>query len=59
MREMRAKSICQACPVLEQCRTHALRVDEPYGIWGGMSESERVEILRARPRRARRAKVLA
>ncbi|KGF17332.1 WhiB family transcriptional regulator [Corynebacterium freneyi] len=53
MREMRAKSICQECPVLEQCRTHALSVGEPYGIWGGMSEAERSEILRNRPRRRR------
>ena len=46
-RENRAKSICYSCPVLEQCREHALRVAEPYGIWGGMSESERQAILRS------------
>lgn len=40
-REMRAKEICRQCPVLAQCRTHALNVSEPYGIWGGMSETER------------------
>ncbi|MFD6896584.1 WhiB family transcriptional regulator [Rhodococcus sp. NPDC060086] len=40
-RENRAKELCQSCPVLIQCREHALRVAEPYGIWGGMSESER------------------
>ena len=45
-RENRAKAICYTCPVLEQCREHALRVAEPYGIWGGMSESERQVILR-------------
>jgi WhiB family redox-sensing transcriptional regulator len=27
--------------VIEQCRSHALEVGEPYGIWGGLSESER------------------
>jgi WhiB family redox-sensing transcriptional regulator len=23
------------------CRQHALSAREPYGVWGGMSESER------------------
>lgn len=41
MREHRAKAICRECPVLAQCRDHALAVGEVYGIWGGMSESER------------------
>lgn len=40
-----AKSICHGCPVLEECRRHALRTREPYGIWGGLSEDERAEIL--------------
>ncbi|MGV0384398.1 WhiB family transcriptional regulator [Corynebacterium sp. 22_2729] len=46
MREHRAKAICRECPVIEQCRNHALSVGEPYGIWGGLSESERDAILR-------------
>jgi WhiB family redox-sensing transcriptional regulator len=29
------------CPVRIQCAEHALRVREPYGIWGGLSEEER------------------
>lgn len=40
-REQRAKELCRRCPVLAHCRAHALAVGEPYGIWGGMSESER------------------
>lgn len=40
-----AKAICHACPVLEECRRHALRAREPYGIWGGLSEEERADIL--------------
>lgn len=40
-REARAKAMCARCPVLEACRTHALVVREPYGIWGGLSESDR------------------
>lgn len=45
-RENRAKAICNACPVLSACRDHALKVAEPYGIWGGLSESERQLVLR-------------
>ncbi|AII08554.1 transcription factor WhiB [Rhodococcus wratislaviensis] len=40
-REANAQQICQDCPVLAQCRDHALTEDEPYGIWGGMTEADR------------------
>ena len=41
----RAKAICTSCPVIDACRTWALRTMEPYGIWGGLSESERATLL--------------
>ncbi|GAA2004287.1 WhiB family redox-sensing transcriptional regulator [Nakamurella flavida] len=44
-REAQAKIVCAHCPALLQCRAHALEVHEPYGIWGGMSESERTQAL--------------
>ncbi|UOT06551.1 WhiB family transcriptional regulator [Rhodococcus opacus] len=50
-RETLAKEMCRRCPVLAQCRNHALSVSEPYGIWGGMSETERE--MHARHRRGR------
>jgi len=40
-----AKAVCAQCPVLAACRAHALAVQEPYGIWGGLSEEERFEII--------------
>jgi len=40
-----AKKICGQCPALAACREHALRVREPYGIWGGLSEDERAAAL--------------
>ena len=49
-REARAKEVCRRCPVLEQCRRHALTVHEPYGVWGGLSESERDEMIRGQDR---------
>ncbi len=36
-----AKAVCAACPVVAECRKHALTVREPYGIWGGLTELER------------------
>ena len=51
-REMRAKEMCRSCPVIAQCRSHALAVGEPYGIWGGLSESERELLLKRGIRRA-------
>lgn len=47
-REDQAKQVCLRCPVMRQCREHALRVREPYGVWGGMSEEERRTELRNR-----------
>ncbi len=44
-REEAAKALCARCPVIEQCRAHALTVQEPYGVWGGLSESERHLLL--------------
>jgi WhiB family transcriptional regulator, redox-sensing transcriptional regulator len=40
-REQRAKEMCRLCPVVAQCRDHALETGEVYGVWGGLSESER------------------
>lgn len=44
-RENSAKAVCASCPVIQQCREHALSVQEPYGIWGGLSEEDRQRIL--------------
>ena len=51
-RDAAAKAICAACPVLTQCRTHALAVREPYGVWGGLTEDDR-EAIYAGDRRRR------
>ena len=44
-REAAAKAICAQCPVLLECRTAALAAREPYGVWGGLSEHDREQIL--------------
>lgn len=56
-REARAKQICHTCPVIAECREHALAVQEAYGIWGGLGENERREIIASRRRSARQLKV--
>ena len=44
-RQAAAKAVCATCPVLQQCRAHALAAREPYGVWGGLSEHEREAIV--------------
>ena len=46
-REMAAKAVCRACPVRAECAAHALSAREPYGVWGGFTEAERVRLLAA------------
>ena len=36
-----AKKICVGCEVTAQCLQAALDNDEPFGVWGGLSERER------------------
>lgn len=52
-RVLNAKAICAACPVLTQCRDHALKSREPFGVWGGLSEEER-QMIYARVDRNKR-----
>ena len=44
-REAEAKRICEQCRVQPECLADALRVREPLGIWGGLTESERRPLL--------------
>ena len=47
-REGRAKAICDECSVIGECRDYALEIREQHGIWGGLNELERREILSQR-----------
>ena len=44
-RERVAKSICAPCPVRQECLSFALRTAEPHGIWGGLNELERRQLV--------------
>ena len=35
-----AVAVCKTCDVMFQCRSYAIE-NEAFGIWGGMTESER------------------
>ncbi|MFF7452602.1 WhiB family transcriptional regulator [Kitasatospora sp. NPDC008115] len=50
-REEQAKQVCARCPVLLDCREHALAQPEPYGVWGGLTAAERRVVLARRRRR--------
>ena len=45
-REVAAKAICTSCAVVEPCLEYAVAIREPHGIWGGLNESERKELIR-------------
>ena len=47
-----AKAVCSACPVIQACRKQALNLAEPYGIWGGLSEEDRLSILQQKQGRS-------
>lgn len=47
-RELKAKAICSVCSCREVCLEYALEIREPYGIWGGLTEAERRQVLARR-----------
>ncbi|MBP5913193.1 WhiB family transcriptional regulator [Streptomyces sp. LBUM 1486] len=49
-----AKTICNRCPVREQCLQWAIDTRQEYGIFGGLDEYERQQLRRRQVRNARR-----
>jgi WhiB family transcriptional regulator, redox-sensing transcriptional regulator len=47
-REARAKAICKNCVVRLDCLEYAIQIREPHGIWGGLNETERKQLLERR-----------
>lgn len=45
-REEVAVAVCASCAVVAECRRHGLSAREPYGVWGGLTESDREAIYR-------------
>jgi WhiB family transcriptional regulator, redox-sensing transcriptional regulator len=44
-RQQRAMQICRNCPVLNECREHALAAPEVHGIWGATTPRQRAHLL--------------
>lgn len=40
----------QGCPVIDKCRELAIKTKEPYGIWGGMTTTQRRKMIKERQR---------
>ena len=45
-REALAKEVCGVCVVRVECLDEAIRGDERFGIWGGLTERERRALRR-------------
>lgn len=44
-RERAALAVCASCPVMAVCRQYSLEAREPYGVWGGLTEADREQLL--------------
>jgi len=41
------RALCDQCPVKKQCQDYAISTNEPDGIWGGLTRSDRDKIRKA------------
>lgn len=46
-----AIAICKRCPVRRPCLADSFINEEPWGVWGGVGERDRLDLLRAPTRR--------
>lgn len=44
--QKRVRAVCQGCPVRTECLAEALDNRIEWGVWGGMTERERRQLLR-------------
>lgn len=44
-REARAKRVCAGCLVRKDCLEAAIANDERYGVWGGLTDTERAQMF--------------
>lgn len=46
--QKRVRTLCSGCPVRKECLAEALDNRIEWGVWGGMTERERRQLLRQR-----------
>lgn len=45
-----AISICEDCPIRQACLNFSVEQEIIYGVWGGLPESKRVQLIKRRVR---------
>lgn len=43
-----ARKLCLGCPVTAECLEYALETDSRFGVWGGISERQRLRLHQLR-----------
>lgn len=46
--ERDALDVCATCPVIEDCYRYAFTNNEYHGVWGGMTEQDRIDVRAGR-----------
>ncbi len=41
-----AIAICNTCPVMVECLEYSLEARERFGVWGGLTDKQRRQLLR-------------
>ena len=52
--EEAAKSLCDLCPVIDDCEAYAVEYRPPGGVWAGVESKERERLRKRVQRRASR-----
>jgi WhiB family redox-sensing transcriptional regulator len=47
-REAAALAFCARCPVVDACREFGLATRDEFGVWGGLTETDRQQMRRSR-----------
>jgi hypothetical protein len=47
--QLAALRVCAECPVRHDCLKYALDGEERFGVWGGLTTKQRLQLLSARP----------